>query len=249
MFAENSIILREVCNGIMFISAVIIVGIFLHYVWTATNNDRNWYKNPVTQSAGAIILLMTGHAMRAFSGWMQFLWMDIGWDPSLWSNSVDLFIVATTLIIGAKVLMIFIFSPIRWRTFLTNTALLLSIGIPAAIALAVAEHGKSLDLEHPQVTEAELVSPPNNGRMTIKYRASDPSKCPIEVDVAISRAEDDAVVWRHRGDATRVSTEWLADVSIPKLPSGRYLYYATFRAKCSETRVYTSKVKPVPFEL
>ncbi len=249
MFGEGSVILREICNGIMCISAVMIIGIFIHYVWRGIRENPHWYRDPVIQSAGAIIILLTGHAMRAFSGWMQFLWLDIGWDPDFWANSMDIFVVATALIIGAKLLMVSIFAPGRWRALLTNSALVFSIGIPVVIALVVAEQGKAWDISHPQITSAELVDLPKNGRMTIRYKAKDPSRCPIEVDIAISQAATDAVVWRHRGTATRVSEEWLAEVNVPNLPPGDYLYYTTFRAKCSETRIYTSEAEAVPFKL
>lgn len=138
MFDEQAIVLREICNGIMFLSACTLIGIFTHYIWAGASKNRLWYKDSSNHAAAAIVILMAGHATRAFSSWMEFLFADLGWDNSLWINSLYLFTIATALIISAKLLMVYTFAPTRWRALLTWTALAASVGIPGLLALIAA---------------------------------------------------------------------------------------------------------------
>jgi len=250
MFNETSIILREVCNGMMFVSAFILIVLFASFLWREVARDKHcWVRDPVCQSAIVIILLLVGHGIRAFAAWMQFLWMDIGWDADFWTNSIELFIAATVIIVTAKQFMVIVFSSEKWRWPLTALTLVLTVVIPMSVALSVASYNKRLEDARMRVTDATLVKPPADGRMTIRYHATRKAICPTVVDVAIANRENDTIVWRHRGEAILVSEEWQTEVNIPRLNAGRYIYYTTFRALCSDTRVYATETPPIAFEV
>src|SRR5678809_520406 len=139
MFNETSVILREVCNGMMFVSAFILILLFSSFLRKEIVKDKScWAFDPVCQSAIVIILLLIGHGIRAFSAWMQFIWMDIGWDPDFWANSIEIFISATVIIVSAKQFMVIVFSSDRWRWPLSALTLILTTTIPMGIALGIA---------------------------------------------------------------------------------------------------------------
>jgi hypothetical protein len=137
MFNEQAIILREICNGIMFIGAVVMIGIFAHYIWRRSRERDRWYRDIAVQAAGAISVLLLGHSIRAGASWMEFLWLDIGWDNSFWTAAIDIFLAATILTVMGKMLMVFAFSPYRWRWHLTLGTAVVAIALPIAVALIV----------------------------------------------------------------------------------------------------------------
>lgn len=135
MFTETTALLREICNGIMFFSAACLVLLFIHYIVHRTY-WRPWafMDSAAVQAAAAIVVLMLGHSIRAFSGWMQFFYFGQGWDPTYWANAALPFITATALIFLGKLLIIFAFAPYRWRWLLIAATASVSILVPVALA-------------------------------------------------------------------------------------------------------------------
>lgn len=134
---------REVCNGAMFISAVIMMGIFACYFYRNRRIIRDWWRGNLThraqeawntmQAAVAIIVLLSGHALRAGTSWLEFLWSDMGWEPNVWVSTYEIFAVATALTILGKVSMIYTFSPLRCRNLIVSGTLLCAFGIPLLV--------------------------------------------------------------------------------------------------------------------
>lgn len=135
MFTDQSVLLRELCNGIMCISALILVGIFVHYIYRRWRRDHDAMKDVAVWAAVAFVVLMTGHAIRAFSGWMQFFWLRMEWDANVWMNGVELFLAATALIITAKILMVYTFAPYRWGSRLALLAATFAVLIPVSVVV------------------------------------------------------------------------------------------------------------------
>jgi hypothetical protein len=137
MFTDYSILLREICNGIMCVSAVVLVGIFTDYILRRWREDSaRCFKDSAVQAALAILVLLCGHAIRAFSGWMQFLWMRNDMDPDFWANAVELFLTATVLIIAGKVMMIYTFAPVQWR-WKALVVTVIALAVPIVVAILV----------------------------------------------------------------------------------------------------------------
>jgi hypothetical protein len=133
-FTHESILLREICNGMITISGVFLLALFCHYAYRAGSIKR-LVSDPVYQSALALIILIGGHVVRSFAAWMQFIWMDADVDADFWANSSEIFVAATVLIIIGKQLMIAIFSSDGWRLPLSLCAIIATITIPVAVAV------------------------------------------------------------------------------------------------------------------
>lgn len=137
MYTDETIVLREICNGMMAVSAVILISVFAVYVIRYSRAARGWYNDIGVQAAIAVIILMVGHLIRAFSSWMEFLWLDLGWPQGFWVNAVGVFVAATIFTVAGKVLCAFAFAPYRWRWHLTVFIAVVSIAIPLIVAALV----------------------------------------------------------------------------------------------------------------
>lgn len=135
-FTQESIILREICNGMITISGIVVLMMFVHYAIRA-GNVRRVLTDPVYQSAAALAILISGHVIRSFAAWMQFIWMDADIDADFWANSSEIFILATVLIIIGKQSMIIIFSSDDWRWPLSVFAITATITIPVLVAVVM----------------------------------------------------------------------------------------------------------------
>lgn len=134
MFDDETVLLREICNGIMCMGAIWMIAIFVPYIYRRVRTEPGWYSDIVVQAAIAIIVLVLGHLVARFAGWMQFLWVDMGWDADYWANASDIFLTATVLTVLGKMMNVYAFSVWRWRWVMTGLALSTSIGIPLAVA-------------------------------------------------------------------------------------------------------------------
>ncbi len=139
MFEEKAIILREICNGIMFIGAIVMIIIFMDYILRMRREwPEVWSKDIAVRGAAAVVILMTGHALRAFTSWMEFLLRHLGHNPEWLTNALVLFLMATILIVLGKMSIIFAFSRYKWRWYWTIGASVVSVTIPVLIAVLVA---------------------------------------------------------------------------------------------------------------
>lgn len=142
MFDESSIIVREICNGAMCVSAIILVGVFSAYILrTRREMPREWYRDIAVHGAIAATVLLTGHVIRSFAGWMQFFYMDIGWDPDFWVNSNALFLTATAIILSGKLMMVYAFSCHGKRGIATAATAVAAVIIPLTGALVALNIG------------------------------------------------------------------------------------------------------------
>src|SRR5512144_1404769 len=98
MFTEHTVHVRELWNGVMCLAALAVTFVFIHYIWTATGR-KGWYDDVGVQAAAAISVLMLGTSLRSFSLWMEFLWLDAGWENTFWASGTALFLTFTALIV------------------------------------------------------------------------------------------------------------------------------------------------------
>src|SRR5262245_22506471 len=130
-YQDLTIFVRQVANGAMAISALFVIGVFLHFVWNNWSYRRH---HVAVKAAIAILVLSCGHVIRSFSSWMEFLWVDIGWDIGLWLvQSWTWFTFAAILVLIGKSLMLLNFSPWRYRKRITFWALFTALTIPLAV--------------------------------------------------------------------------------------------------------------------
>lgn len=138
-FAEHSVVVREVCNGVLALSALALVcifGCYVHRRWR-TFGFKNGDELLAAQAASAITLLLVGHFIRSFLGWMQFVWADLGWPADNWTNASEYFIIATILILAGKWAMVYIFGMLRWPMLLLLALGIFSVPVALAVLIAV----------------------------------------------------------------------------------------------------------------
>ena len=129
-----NVFIRQIANGSMAIGALFVIGVFAHYIIV------NWSKRSQVpmRAAVAIIILTLGHLIRSSSAWLEFMWMDLKWDLSLWAvKSWTWFLMSAVLVLVGKALMLLNFSPWEQRRKLTITAIACAVLIPLAIALVL----------------------------------------------------------------------------------------------------------------
>lgn len=137
-FTMESAIVREICNGIMCVSAILLVAIFSDYILRRCYKDSaSCFSDSAVQAAVVILVLLVGHAIRAFSGWMQFLWVRNDWEPNFWANTLWLFLTATVLIVLGKVLMVYVFAPYKWRLCIACFTVFFAVAVPVLVAVVV----------------------------------------------------------------------------------------------------------------
>lgn len=135
MFDDTSIIVREICNGAMCISALVLVGVFSSYILrTRREMPNTWRQDIAVHGAFAAVVLLTGHAIRAFAGWAQFLFLDLRLDADFWANSNAIFLTATAFVLTGKLLMVYAFSRNGTRAAFTAAAAAAAIIIPITVA-------------------------------------------------------------------------------------------------------------------
>lgn len=136
-FAASDIVVREVCNGIIFCCAAVMVYVFGHFIWIARRGNKEWQSDRAVWAAGAIMILLVGHLLRAGSSWMEFLWLDMGWDNTVWADALALFLASIAFIVVGKVLMIIIFVPDRWSMMRTMGLIAAAIIFPVILRLVL----------------------------------------------------------------------------------------------------------------
>lgn len=137
MFDTDTIIVREVCNGAIFITGLAVLAIFANHIRNVYKESGDWYRSVDVHAAAAIILLVLGHVIRAGASWMEFLWSHMGWDNDFWANTIEIFLLATLLIVLGKELIVFEFTPKKWRWPFTIGTASLAVLIPLIMALIV----------------------------------------------------------------------------------------------------------------
>lgn len=131
---DQAIVVREICNGIMAISSLILIGVFVNYIVEKCRVIPYCYNDLGVQAAAAIVVLMIGHAIRAISSWLEFLWARFQWPEGPWTNTLAVFIAATAFTLAGKILVAYAFSPDRWKWLLAGFIAATAIGIPLTVA-------------------------------------------------------------------------------------------------------------------
>src|SRR4051812_27538742 len=101
-FETTAVIVREVCNGIIFCCAAVMLYVFGNFIWVARRDKDEWHTDRAVWAAGAIGVLLAGHMLRAGSSWMEFLWLDMGWDNAIWTDALTLFLASIAFIVVGK---------------------------------------------------------------------------------------------------------------------------------------------------
>lgn len=131
-YTDLTLLVRQVANGAMAISAVFILVVFGQYLW------HNWSaRHSVSfKAAVAIFILTAGHLIRSASSWLEFILIDVGIDPDeLIVISWSWFLLAVILVLIGKALMLLNFAPWENRKRWTAGAICCAIGIPIIVAM------------------------------------------------------------------------------------------------------------------
>jgi hypothetical protein len=128
-------VVRELSNGAWAISSMVVLAVILRYIWHRRKADKAWFAGPGSQLAGAFAVLVSGHWMRSFSQWLQFIQINktANYAIDTWWGGWKMFAVATGTIIVGKVLCIFALAPYQYRWHLTGFIVAVSIAIPLAV--------------------------------------------------------------------------------------------------------------------
>lgn len=131
-FEFREALIREMANGTMAVSGLLLVVIFSSYCW---KNRSSLSQNHTTQAAFAILILMIGHLIRAGGAWIEFFLLRhlIRLDEWLWW-SVIWFVASAVLVLSGKLLMVYIFAPARWHRALIFAAIPTCVAVPLLLA-------------------------------------------------------------------------------------------------------------------
>lgn len=134
-YTALNIFVREVVNGAMALSALLVCFVFARYAW---HNRTSLRHNSTVKAAVAILILMAGHFMRAGSSWVEFMLLDLGIDTKHWLQWTWLwFILAFIGIVSGKILILGAFAPRKWRNRLILIGMPLCAVVPLLIAIAL----------------------------------------------------------------------------------------------------------------
>jgi len=132
-YSELTVLVRQIANGSMAISALFVIAVFVHFIW------RSWpytKYNVAVKAAVAILVLTIGHLIRSVSSWLEFLWIDLNWDVSTWLiKSWSWFLISAVLVLIGKSLMLLNFAPWRHRKVITITAVVTAVAFPILLAI------------------------------------------------------------------------------------------------------------------
>jgi hypothetical protein len=132
-----SAVVREWSNGAWFVSSIILLAALVRYIWGYWGPDHPfWWRNPGVQMAGALIILMTGHSVRALVLWLQFILVNAGDSPWFWSHW-SVYLGATLFIITGKALCLLAVAPWRWRACMIWGMVLASVLVPLVVLFVV----------------------------------------------------------------------------------------------------------------
>jgi hypothetical protein len=133
IYTPSDIVVREIGGGAWFFMSFALGVAFIGYVvrqrWIFSQREFT----PVTKTAVALALFSFGSAMRAFLTWMQFLYLDNGWDARYWIDTWPWFGASIILnIIGAE-FCVWVLTPAKWRVCTTFFTAAVSILVPLFI--------------------------------------------------------------------------------------------------------------------
>lgn len=112
-FEFDDALIREIANGIITLSGLLLLFIFARYCW---HHKNSIYKNASVKVALAIMLLMAGHSIRSGGSWIEFFMLRMLYRMDHWLNwSFTWFLAAMGFILLGKLMMIYLFAPINWR--------------------------------------------------------------------------------------------------------------------------------------
>jgi hypothetical protein len=121
-YTEVTLYAREIANGVMCLLAFLLTYLFVRII-IFENDEKGTrrlrpladFRNKDIQAAVGFAVLIFGHAIRGVQQWLQYIWAHLGWDSSGIANDVPFFVVAISVVIAGKLIMIAVFAPRMWR--------------------------------------------------------------------------------------------------------------------------------------
>jgi hypothetical protein len=137
-FDNLSIAVREICNGAMAVSAVILIASLARYIaYYAPRAKKRWYDDAGVQIALACIVMLIGNVIRSVGGWAQFVLLRLEHDVDDLVNAMEYFIVATVLVLIGKAMIMFFFMSTSWRLWAVAAMLVVSVLVPFGLFLVL----------------------------------------------------------------------------------------------------------------
>lgn len=135
LFDTYNPLVREFMNGTWAVSSFILIIALLLYIWNASRTSR-FSENVGMQFAAALSVLLTGHFIRSFFTWMEFTKELSTGGPIVWSKYSPpfLFLGTVTLLLG-KALVLYTFTPFKWRWPVLLSFTAVTLGIPLLVYL------------------------------------------------------------------------------------------------------------------
>lgn len=121
-YTEVTLYAREIANGVMCLLAFLLFYLFARLV-IFENDEKGTrrlrkladFRHKDIQAAVGFAVLIFGHAIRGAHQWLQYIWAHLGWDSSVIANDVPFFVVAISIVIAGKLIMVAVFAPRLWR--------------------------------------------------------------------------------------------------------------------------------------
>src|SRR6266550_3076557 len=132
-YSQISLLIRELANGALTVSAFLIVGFLLYYINNIRRGDPNWWSDPVIKFSVALIILFVGHTMRSVPSWFEFLFHE----ERVWFSVAFWFPLAIICALWGKALFLWALAPEKWRASLIWLMAVISIVIPVVVHIAI----------------------------------------------------------------------------------------------------------------
>lgn len=131
---SNFVEFHAVSNGMWAIASTIMFVLLIRYIVTVRSfnlrqGHTKWWLDVGVKFASAMSIMVIGHMIRSWSQWLQLVFLQTGDTYS--SLTYPLFFgAALCFIITGKFLILWTFTPIRYRKCVLAGAMTLTFGIP-----------------------------------------------------------------------------------------------------------------------
>lgn len=127
---------HEIANGMWSLIATIMLIALIRYIFnirafSVRHGHTKWWLDIGVQFALAMIIMVTGHMLRGWMTWIQFVMLRYGEIDNL-LTSPQVLIPPLFLIILGKFLVLWTITPRKWRKCFITASALIVVTIPIA---------------------------------------------------------------------------------------------------------------------
>lgn len=137
IYSPQDILVRELGGGVWFVVSGALALAFIGYVIGQRQKFGSYKWAPTCKVAIALAVFCAGSSARGLLTWLQFFYIESGYDPSPWIATWPWFGTSVVLNIVGGLACIWLLSPERWRWPVTALTFALSIALPVGLAYLI----------------------------------------------------------------------------------------------------------------